>query len=175
MILYFQINNNGHLSFDFEVPVYQPTLVMPSDYKLIAVFLADVDTSSAGSVYYRYASLHLVLTRAKGLHGSGQKNIRCRKHILLKCKVMLPRKMFSDINQAFYPFFCPFSKDWQNAILLCFALSFDFTGRIIKMFNIVLGKDFIIRLLQIMNLAICFVVCCSGVTVKRLISVLCDI
>ena len=54
--LFFQVNNNGHLSFDFEVPVYQPTLRLGSDYKLIAAFLADVDTTEAGSVYYRLVS-----------------------------------------------------------------------------------------------------------------------
>ena len=53
---FFQVNNNGHLSFDFEVPVYQPTLRLGSDYKLIAAFLADVDTTEAGSVYYRLVS-----------------------------------------------------------------------------------------------------------------------
>lgn len=50
----FQVNNNGHLSFDYEVPVYLPTLRLGSRYKLIAVFLSDIDTSAAGSVYYRF-------------------------------------------------------------------------------------------------------------------------
>lgn len=50
----FQVNNNGHLSFDYEVPVYLPTLRLGSRYKLIAAFLSDIDTSAAGSVYYRF-------------------------------------------------------------------------------------------------------------------------
>lgn len=49
----FQINNNGHLSFESELPGYQSTLIIPIGYKLLAAFLADIDTTYAGNVYYR--------------------------------------------------------------------------------------------------------------------------
>ena len=54
-LLSFQVNSNGHLSFETELPGYQPTLVLPLErnVKLIAAFLADVDTSISGNVYYR--------------------------------------------------------------------------------------------------------------------------
>lgn len=58
------VNNNGHLSFDYEVPVYQPTLRLGSRYKLIAAFLSDIDTSAAGSVYYRQTQDENLLERA---------------------------------------------------------------------------------------------------------------
>ena len=49
----FQVNNNGHLSFESELPVYVPTLTIPIGYKVIAAFLADIDTTANGTVYYR--------------------------------------------------------------------------------------------------------------------------
>lgn len=58
------VNNNGHLSFDYEVPVYLPTLRLGSRYKLIAAFLSDIDTSAAGSVYYRQTQDENLLERA---------------------------------------------------------------------------------------------------------------
>ena len=55
VLISFQVNSNGHLSFETELPGYQPTLVLPLEMnvKVIAAFLADVDTSVAGKVYYR--------------------------------------------------------------------------------------------------------------------------
>lgn len=52
-----QVNLNGHLSFETELPVYQANLVLPSGYQIIAAFLADIDTRGTGSVYYRYVYL----------------------------------------------------------------------------------------------------------------------
>jgi len=53
--LRFQVNLNGHISFETELPVYRSNFVLPFGYKLVAVFLADVDTRLSGNVYYRYA------------------------------------------------------------------------------------------------------------------------
>lgn len=53
--LNFQVNSNGHLSFESEVPVYQPTMVMPlgRELKLIAIFMSDIDLTLGGNVFYR--------------------------------------------------------------------------------------------------------------------------
>ncbi|XP_052829737.1 nidogen-1-like isoform X2 [Octopus bimaculoides] len=47
------VNNNGHLTFETELPNYQSMLIIPTGFKMIAPFLADVDTSRTGRVYYR--------------------------------------------------------------------------------------------------------------------------
>lgn len=47
------VNVNGHVTFETELPVYQSNLIIPTPYKMIAPFLADVDTTASGSVYYR--------------------------------------------------------------------------------------------------------------------------
>lgn len=53
-----QVNLNGHISFETELPVYRSNFVLPFGYKLLAVFLADVDTRLSGNVLYRYAQGH---------------------------------------------------------------------------------------------------------------------
>ncbi|XP_021357021.1 nidogen-2-like [Mizuhopecten yessoensis] len=58
------VNNNGHLSFESELPVYQANFVLPSRFKLIAAFLADIDTTHAGSVYYRESTETALLEKA---------------------------------------------------------------------------------------------------------------
>lgn len=60
------VNTNGHLSFETELPGYQPTLVLPLEMnvKLIAAFLADIDTTVAGSVFYRETTEEALLQRA---------------------------------------------------------------------------------------------------------------
>ncbi|KAK3092564.1 hypothetical protein FSP39_004468 [Pinctada imbricata] len=47
------VNSNGHVSFETELPVYQPTLTLPLGYKVIAAFLADIDNTVNGTIYYR--------------------------------------------------------------------------------------------------------------------------
>lgn len=47
------VNLNGHISFETELPVYRSNFILPFGYKLLAPFLADVDTSLSGNVYYR--------------------------------------------------------------------------------------------------------------------------
>lgn len=44
---------NGHVSFETEIPAYRGNFVLPFGLKVIAPFLADVDTRAAGDVYYR--------------------------------------------------------------------------------------------------------------------------
>lgn len=58
------VNMNGHVSFDSEVPGYQGDKVLPFGIKLIAPFLADVDTRAVGRVYYRETSEENLLSRA---------------------------------------------------------------------------------------------------------------
>jgi len=48
------VNINGHISFETELPVYRSNFILPFGYKLLAAFLADVDTRLSGNVYYRY-------------------------------------------------------------------------------------------------------------------------
>ena len=59
----FQINSNGHLSFDSDMPHYRATaLVLPIEFNVIAAFLADIDiTNGIGDIYYRYALVMLVI------------------------------------------------------------------------------------------------------------------
>ncbi|KAL8607394.1 hypothetical protein ACOMHN_024419 [Nucella lapillus] len=58
------VNMNGHVSFDTEIPNYQGNLVLPFGFKLIAPFLADVDTSVTGTVLYRETQDDDLLRRA---------------------------------------------------------------------------------------------------------------
>lgn len=58
------INNNGHLSFESDLPAYRSTLILPLGYKVIAAFLADIDTTYAGTVYYRETDNVDLLQRA---------------------------------------------------------------------------------------------------------------
>lgn len=51
--LAFQVNLNGHVSFESEVPAYRGDLALPFGLKLIAPFMADIDTRISGRVYYR--------------------------------------------------------------------------------------------------------------------------
>lgn len=60
------VNSNGHLSFDSEIPTYQPTMIMPMglEVKIIAAFLADVDLSAGGNVFFRETKEEHLLQRA---------------------------------------------------------------------------------------------------------------
>ncbi|XP_052256418.1 nidogen-1-like [Dreissena polymorpha] len=60
------VNSNGHLSFESELPGYQPTMVMPlgREIKLIAAYMADIDLSDAGQVFYRETNDEALLQRA---------------------------------------------------------------------------------------------------------------
>ncbi|KAJ8309420.1 hypothetical protein KUTeg_014294 [Tegillarca granosa] len=58
------VNNNGHLSFESELPQYNPRLVLPTGFKLIAAFLADIDTTATGQVFYRESQEQELLERA---------------------------------------------------------------------------------------------------------------
>ncbi|ESO97555.1 hypothetical protein LOTGIDRAFT_208735 [Lottia gigantea] len=58
------INVNGHLSFETELPDYRATLVLPIGFKIIAVYLSDVDTRGTGKVYYRETQDKSSLQRA---------------------------------------------------------------------------------------------------------------
>lgn len=58
------VNNNGHLSFESELPAYQSTLILPIGFKVLAAFLADIDTTYAGTVYYRETDETDLLQRA---------------------------------------------------------------------------------------------------------------
>ncbi|KAK3773540.1 hypothetical protein RRG08_022252 [Elysia crispata] len=62
----FYVNMNGHVSFGAEVPEYRPDRSIPLglDTPLIAVFLADVDTTRSGTVYYRWTQRVETLNRA---------------------------------------------------------------------------------------------------------------
>lgn len=50
------VNLNGHITFDTDLPDYRSTLVIPLGIRLIAPFLADVDTELSGNVFYRETS-----------------------------------------------------------------------------------------------------------------------
>ncbi|XP_067681271.1 nidogen-like [Haliotis asinina] len=58
------INSNGHLSFDSELPDYRPSLILPIGFDMIAAFLADVDTTAAGKIFFRETSDPALLQRA---------------------------------------------------------------------------------------------------------------
>ena len=58
------VNNNGHLSFGTDIPVYQPNLDIPFGYNMIAAFFADIDTTYAGTVYYRETQNQTLLQKA---------------------------------------------------------------------------------------------------------------
>ena len=61
-----QINVNGLLSFETEVPVFNSDLILPTqEIKLIAPFYADVDTRLSGNVYYRWVPTFRVKRRKK--------------------------------------------------------------------------------------------------------------
>ena len=53
--MYFQVNNNGGVSFQYQIGSYTPEpFPLGEAYTFIAVFWADVDTSyGQGQVYYR--------------------------------------------------------------------------------------------------------------------------
>ncbi|KAK7103484.1 nidogen-like [Littorina saxatilis] len=73
------VNNNGHVSFDTEIPNYQGDLVLPIGLKLIAPFLADIDTRGAGRVFYRETQDENLLQRAAAdvqSHFSGKGGFR---------------------------------------------------------------------------------------------------
>lgn len=59
------VNTNGHVSFVSQVPDYRPDSILPLglDSPLIAVFLADVDTTRTGRIYYRWTDQEDVLQR----------------------------------------------------------------------------------------------------------------
>ncbi|XP_053375002.1 nidogen-1-like [Mercenaria mercenaria] len=59
------VNSNGHLSFESELPGYQPTMVMPLgiEVKIIAAFMADLDLSVGGNVFYRETTEEALLQR----------------------------------------------------------------------------------------------------------------
>ena len=76
-----QVNLNGHISFETELPVYRSNFVLPFGYKLLAVFLADVDTRLSGNVYYRYAQGTNRGEFNKRLHGNIQ-YIQKQSHLL---------------------------------------------------------------------------------------------
>jgi nidogen (entactin) len=48
-----QVNLNGAISFESDLPDYRSNLVLPFGVKVIAPFFADVDTRLSGNVYYR--------------------------------------------------------------------------------------------------------------------------
>lgn len=58
------VNNNGHVSFESDLPSYQSTLILPIGFKVLAAFLADIDTTYAGTVYYRETDNKDLLQRA---------------------------------------------------------------------------------------------------------------
>ncbi|CAL1530382.1 unnamed protein product [Lymnaea stagnalis] len=58
------VNINGHVSFETDVPSYRADLAMPLGFHIIAVFLADVDTTTSGRVYYRATADKALLQRA---------------------------------------------------------------------------------------------------------------
>ncbi|PVD26094.1 hypothetical protein C0Q70_13762 [Pomacea canaliculata] len=58
------VNLNGHVSFESEVPAYRGDLALPFGLKLIAPFMADIDTRISGRVYYREARDQETLQRA---------------------------------------------------------------------------------------------------------------
>ena len=47
------INNNGFLSFDGPLVNFDPGLLRPGTHRLIAPYLADVDTTHGGNVWFR--------------------------------------------------------------------------------------------------------------------------
>lgn len=51
-----QVNLNGAISFESDLPDYRSNLVLPFGVKVIAPFFADVDTRLSGNVYYRWVS-----------------------------------------------------------------------------------------------------------------------
>ncbi|KAL5008100.1 hypothetical protein ScPMuIL_013681 [Solemya velum] len=59
-----QVNSNGHLSFETELPVYQPLFVIPIGFKVIAAFLSDIDTRATGRIYYGETQQTALLQRA---------------------------------------------------------------------------------------------------------------
>ncbi|KAK3595925.1 hypothetical protein CHS0354_032433 [Potamilus streckersoni] len=58
------VNLNGHLSLGTDLPIYQPDLALPINFKVIAAFLADIDTRGAGAVYYRETQERAIVERA---------------------------------------------------------------------------------------------------------------
>lgn len=58
------INVNGHVSFESEVPAYRADIPLPHGLHIIAVFLADIDTTASGRIYYRSTSEEAILQRA---------------------------------------------------------------------------------------------------------------
>ena len=53
IVLYFQININGFLSFEEPLSAFKKGFVLPINLRMIAAFVSDIDTSLTGNVYYR--------------------------------------------------------------------------------------------------------------------------
>ncbi|GFO27398.1 nidogen-1, partial [Plakobranchus ocellatus] len=60
------VNMNGQVSFGARFPDYRPDFKIPvgQAFPFIAIFLADVDTSRSGRVYYRYTNEYEIRGRA---------------------------------------------------------------------------------------------------------------
>ncbi|WAR19053.1 NDG-like protein [Mya arenaria] len=60
------VNSNGHVTFESELPVIQPNMVLPMgrEFRLIAAFFADVDLTQGGNVFYRETNEEALLQRA---------------------------------------------------------------------------------------------------------------
>lgn len=62
--IYFQVNENGMLSFLTEIPSYF-NIEFPLDYPIIAVYYSDVDCRGSGQILYRSTSDPILLRRAQ--------------------------------------------------------------------------------------------------------------
>ncbi|KAK6999593.1 nidogen-2, partial [Biomphalaria glabrata] len=58
------INTNGHVTFEAGFPVYQADRTLPLGHRMIAIFLADVDTTTIGRIYYRSTNDSALIERA---------------------------------------------------------------------------------------------------------------
>lgn len=96
------VNINGHVSFETDVPNYQGGLLLPVGLKLIAPFLADIDTRAAGQVYYRETRDAKLLQRAAAdvqSHFSGIRSFRPRSLFIVSWdKVGYYNEQFDKVN-----------------------------------------------------------------------------
>ena len=66
LYLYFQVNENGLVSFLTEISTFY-SVQFPMDYPVIAPFYADIDTRGGGQVYWRASDQAEDLSRAANL------------------------------------------------------------------------------------------------------------
>ena len=63
-MIYFQVNENGILSFLTEIPSYF-NIEFPLNYPIIAIMYSDVDCRASGRIWYRSTTDRRVLIKAQ--------------------------------------------------------------------------------------------------------------